>query len=198
TSFVKWGGPPGPPTQGGTMRQLILALVITAAASHAATLALNPLDGAVSGLPGQSTGWGYQFTAGPGEFDVLTFSLLLVPDGIGDYVDYLLLPQTFEGIPPGLTNQHGSSFDSTTGSGTGEFDIFPAAPPGTIPGTLLVFYDTYPADPSTGVSPSSSGNFLEQDVSITVLAPEPSFAALLALLLAAGVYLHRFRRITRI
>ena len=36
------------------------------------TLTLNPLNGAISALPGQTTGWGFTLTNGSDEFAVIT------------------------------------------------------------------------------------------------------------------------------
>ena len=184
-------------------------IVITAiaffqpAVAAAATLVLNPASGIVEGSPGQAAGWGYVLTNNSPFFDVLTFSFLLVQDGSGTYQDYLSLPQSFEVIPPGSINKLGQVFDASTGSGSGEFDIFPSATPAFLDATLFLFYDEYGADPEIQSFPHSVGNLLQEDVTIQILpsaateAPEPIFFIPSALLLLGMTWIVNRRVCTR-
>jgi hypothetical protein len=141
----------------------------------------------LTGQPGDVVGWGFGF--GNTEWSVLTFSEFL-PQGppagvLGNYQDFISLPQNFYDVPPGFPLV--VPFNGPSQAGIGEFVISPGDAPGTvIAWTLRLYFDTYFGDPDVGAVTDTLDNTLDVPVSITVTqqtpdtsVPEPALTGVL-------------------
>ncbi|MBZ5603096.1 MAG: PEP-CTERM sorting domain-containing protein [Acidobacteriia bacterium] len=180
-------------------------LLLTAAAgmAHATvSFSLNPADGAVSGLPGATVGWGFTMaddqyflivtaTGFCSTFDPASDSLPCQsptnpPVANGTYADYFGgSPFNFYLSAPGSPDLSQQNFDAVAQTGTGAFTIDDnAALIGQIlTGVVVVDYNLYSCDPTdiTCTSPveqvnpvnSSFDFFAVADASVQV-TPEPA------------------------
>jgi MYXO-CTERM domain-containing protein len=177
---------------------LVLALVAASAGvSQAATvLTLNPPSGDITGVPGETVGWGFDLSSDPTDWTTITAvtPIFETNPGLGSFLDFFS-PQggpVNGSLAPGAPDWV-ESFDSTAFSGFGSYTIDPAAQIGNSDsGVFLVQYEQFNGDPA--VCPScfvSSGTFL-QNFSVTA-TPEPS-GFVMALMGAALVWLPSRRR----
>jgi len=150
------------------------------------TLTLIPSNGGVSGLPGDTVGWGFTVTNdSTTEWLSLSGSVFNQTGGLpfqGTYVDYISNPMApFVVVGP---SPESSSVMETFGSvlltGTGEFDIASTANSGPIIGNIVVSYDVFsqdPNDPSFDPGSYLFSGMLTADASVNV--PEPASAMML-------------------
>jgi hypothetical protein len=157
--------------------------------SMAALLTLDPANGALNGLPGLTTGWGFSVSNDTG-YLVITSVDYSAPVTVGMWEAYAILPSNFAIVGPNET--WSQPFDSVAQTGLGAVHINDFEVPGTISsGVIAVEYDLFsvsPADPDfePDLQTLSVGNVLSADASVTVTsAPEPATG----LLLLAGAVL---------
>ena len=174
-------------------------LVAAPSIHAAATITLDPVDGAITGGPGDTIGWGFTMTNG--DYWVSIDSVVAENEtsplggasgGFTSYMDLL------GGMTDGVTGPDQTWALSFTlgspGTGLGQYAIDPATPVGAEDtGTFLIYYDEFSADPNTcggtcyvdtlqmfdanGNAPAFTID-VEQAPSST---PEPSTAALVLL-----------------
>lgn len=173
-----------------TIRLLLLLSPFAAGPAYAdSLLALSPMDGVVSGAPGQTVGWGFDLTADSTNWTSITGSFILFDSnpGLGLYSDFIG-PQggPSGGVLPPAAPDWMESFDAGAATGLGSYAISSLASAGqSDSGAFLVEYETFSDNPATcGSCFVSSGTFVEN---FTVnVAPEPSsFSFAAAAILAA-------------
>jgi hypothetical protein len=172
-------------------------------ASASPIIVLNPADGSVSGAPGSIVGWGFTVFGDSADWvSVTNVSLLNETNPLGTFNEYMGVyggPTDFA-IAPG-TNWNMTFSPGpfpTVGTGVGEYDISPAAVPGSQDmGEFVIDYDIFDGDPLLGGNQintvplmmlTANGNLPAFTINIV---PEPSaaleFAAGLISLAAFGV-----------
>jgi hypothetical protein len=194
-------------------------LMCSAAAAGPVSIALTPADGAVSGLPGSTVGWGFSLTNNSTDPNGNPTFLLVAnsyfceagqdPQAplfttctplLGTYNDFIAGNATL--VAPGDTTAP-QPFDAGSSQGLGEYVIDGAALPGQADsGSLIVVYDLYDADPFGPNGPNEIGGDTELppiNASVTVIggtsvAPEPGTLLLLGLGLAAMLALTVLRK----
>jgi hypothetical protein len=145
--------------------------------------ALNPVGGALTGIPSATVGWGFTvFNDSTSDWLVISSSRFLTLPGWGSYAD-LVGPQGIVLQPEAILTQ---TFSAATGSGAGSFAINPAAGLGwTVSGNLELLYDIYDSDPDADDSVQTGASTVRSAASVTVAesaaVPLPPTAALLAL-----------------
>ncbi|RZT10226.1 PEP-CTERM protein-sorting domain-containing protein [Duganella sp. CF402] len=174
---------------------LVLLLSMLSLGAHALpftfTFAAGPAGGAVSGLPGQTVGWGYQLVNTdssnwfvPTQLNVSSFSLG-VPDA--SYFDFPILA-------PGASVD--AAFDALLHTGLYGVQIFPFALAGqSDSGLFTVSGEWWSGDPLAGGIFLQAADGVQAAYSLTVAAaalPLPGSLPLLAL--GAALLLARQRR----
>jgi hypothetical protein len=134
------------------------------------TFNLIPVNGFLTGQPGETIGWGFTLTNDT-DYLVVTGSVFtqLTGVGIGSYTD--IISTEFFPVGPATTITWSQNFDNSLPTGTGSFTINPAVPFETITGRIDLTYDLY-SDPGATVF-VSSGAFTDELVTIEVV-PEPA------------------------
>jgi hypothetical protein len=178
--------------------------VSLSASADSVTLSLDPSGGTVSGVPGDTVGWGYTLDNNTGDYLLVSYSafceagedLLFTgcsPNlGASTYTDFT--SSNFILIDPGGSAI--ASFDPTTLSGVGEYSIDPTITSGTDSGNIMVVYDLYDADPTVGPANEVCQSAFVCDWEVSAAAevvvtsgtstvPEPRLALLLCFGLAA-------------
>lgn len=130
-----------------------------AASADSVTLTLDPADGTVSGLPGDTVGWGYTLDNNTSDYLLVSNSFFCEAGedplytscspslGASSYNDFIASDFTL--IAPGGSAV--AAFDAGSNSGVGEYNIDPLASPGqSDSGSLTVVYDLFDADPTAG------------------------------------------------
>jgi hypothetical protein len=183
-------------------------LHFTPAARADTTLTLSPNNGAITGAPGTTVGWGFTFT-NDSDYAVITgtqfcdstssplpaICLPLAPS-LGTYTDFAGLQFLVAGPSPENTTIS-QAFDQAAGTGIGSFDIDPGAS-GTASGIIVLTYDLFsvsPNDPAFSFGDEiSGGNYLTAAASVTVapVAPVPEPGSLL--LVSGGLLLAVLQR----
>lgn len=155
---------------------LLAALLLATGLQAAPTLWLDPLNGYVGGMPGDTVGWG--FTIQNDTDYLLVTSAYLSPNfsAVGWFEDYTLAQFIVVGPDPESPSVH-QDFDPLSLLGLGAFHIDPAAPLIPVRGTLSVTYNLYsvsPNDPNFDPEGDliTEGGILSARAS--VLTPEPA------------------------
>ncbi len=158
---------------------LILLFVTMTVAQATPSFALNPLDGAISGAPGDTVGWGFHLTADSTDWVSVIGTLILTETNpLGVFTDFIG-PQ---GGPSSGVLAPGDpdwiqDFDPVGVLGLGSYVIDPATPVGQIDsGTFLIQYETFSDNPATCGSCFLSSDQFMQDFTIGTVssAPEPA------------------------
>jgi hypothetical protein len=181
------------------------ALATVGSASNVTTLTLDPVNGALTGQPGQSVGWGFTIqddtfwvvVAGTGFCSTFSGGLPCDPVSNGTYTDFTQFnfvdsqPSSMGG--PDTSQQ---TFDALSNLGTGSFTIAASTPIGALmSGTIVIDYNLWMGDPNNGgVEQTPLDNFITSNASVFVMIPEPGTLLLMGTALA-GVWLLR-RRVT--
>ena len=163
-------------------------------------LTLIPADGAISGTPGTTVGWGFTLTndahyaviTGRGFCDSTSSPLpdICLPPSpnLGTYTDFAGAQFLVAGPSPENT-VISQTFDNTALTGIGSFVIDPSAS-GTASGIIVLTYDLFSVSPNDpAFSPDdelSSGNYLTAAASVTAV-PEPASISLLGAVLLVAV-----------
>jgi hypothetical protein len=163
---------------------LIWAAIGSSQAQAGAILTLSPSSGTVSGLAGESTGWGFtifndedyieitsaQFCVEPVSFPVC------LPSTLGTFTDFI----SVNGLIVGPGETVSEDFDPGLLTGVGMFDIDPSAAEDSIDlGQIVLTFNVYSLHPD---DPDAELKFTDQvaaaDAGVMVGAPEPQSLAL--------------------
>ena len=163
------------------------------------TFQLNPLDGAISGKPGSTIGWGFNLSNDE-NFLVVT-SVLFEPDtALGTFTDFISAANFFVVGPANSgSTVWAQTFNAGLQTGVGSFFITPDTAIGSVAnGDMVLTYDLFSRSPlDVNFNPNtdtlSNGNVLTATASVTVSpVPEPqTYAMLLAGLGLLGFVIHR-------
>lgn len=192
--------------------QILTCLALLAGTAKAATIALDPPNGAVSGSPGGTVGWGFTITNAANFLVVVQTDFCLTAtqpsdlpcaaqvQSLGTYDDFSSANLVIVGPSPYSTILT-QTFDPLAKTGFGSFAILANAAPGTVlSGEIAVVYDLFDGDPQNGGQQIGGDNFFSAPASVTVnplaSVPEPHSAILLLSGLGLAV-LRRSRRATR-
>jgi hypothetical protein len=171
----------------------ILALgTLASADTISPTLTLDPTNGALTGPPGSTVGWGFTLTNLGSDFLVSTGSDFCVgvitspcSNSFGTYTDFAG-PQFFVVGPPPESSSFTQSFNNTLQLGMGSF-LINLGSTGTVNGFIVLTYDLFSVDPNSPdfnpiADTVSNGNFLTAPASVTVgtAVPEPGSLLLVA------------------
>jgi hypothetical protein len=130
------------------------------------TFTLDPAGGSISGLPGQTVGWGFTLTNDSNDILVVSsaeFQPFSVP--IGTFTDFMSLQ--FISLDPGTSLTQ--AFNPVLWQGVGSFAIDRSAfVPSTVAGRILLTYDLFTLD----WEQVSFSNILTADASVSAV-PEP-------------------------
>jgi hypothetical protein len=178
------------------------------------TLTLDPTNGAISGAPGATIGWGFTITNAT-DFLVVSSSDFCVgaitspcSNGLGTYADFIGPQFQVVGPSPESTSLT-QALDLLAQTGMGSFTINPGALPGdSVTGEIVVTYDLFSVDPNSPTfNPTldtvSTGDMLTAGASVSVpgatAVPEPSSLILLGsgLLALFGVTRRNNARVLR-
>lgn len=177
----------------GLALPLLGALWLATPAQAGPILTLNPTDGALRGLPGQTVGWGFELFNDE-HFLVVTGADFPASLTIGSFIDFIS-QQFFVVGPTPEVDSVTQVFDPVALTGIGAFVIDPFAPIGGLArGLLTLTYDLFsrsPNDPNFDPDQDivSLDNRLPAQVSVGVPAPPP-----LLLVLAGVLGLWRWSR----
>lgn len=146
--------------------------------SASPVLTLDPSSGSISGLPGDTVGWGFTLTSDDTEWiSVVTTSLINESNpALGFYTDTAGL---FGGpmnavLAPGAAPWV-MSFDALNQTGLGAYTIDPSAPIGAMDaGMIDLNYETFSADPNICSSCATGFGDLQVQVQVTAATPEPA------------------------
>lgn len=153
-------------------------------------LALNP-SSQVSGMPGQTIGWGFTLAA-TSTYYVVVDSFAFTPANLvpGTFTDFSAI--NFIDVGPGSPQTQ--LFSATNQTGVGSVRISLTASPGTTDGEITMIYDLYIGDPAGTGTLYESGLTDNVAASIVVNAlptPEPSTWGLV---ICAGLLLCWYRK----
>jgi hypothetical protein len=188
------------------LKQLLLCSALVGLLSYptaqaATVLQLDPLGGAISGLPGSTVGWGFNLSNNE-NFLVVTSAAFEAATELGTFTDLISVPDNFFVVGPALggSTVWTQSFNAATQTGIGSFAIDAGAALGSVAfGTITLTYDLFsrsPLDPlfSPDTDTLSNGNLLTANASVAVPIPEPqTWAMLLAGIGLLGWSLRRGR-----
>jgi hypothetical protein len=173
-----------------TIVVLVLSAFLGAGNLVAGPVALNPLDGIITGQPGQTVGWGFTIQSDPVLWTsfIATFTLGESDSSIGFYTDFLGLqggPSNFVLAP--ASPDWVQSFNGALQTGIGSFTMFPGTLPGMDTGTIHVEYALFSADPNSCLNCSAGTGEVDLPFSVQVTAavPEPGTWTLFAASLIA-------------
>jgi hypothetical protein len=173
-----------------------LLLTLTFVLGAHAGIVLNPVT--VTGLPGQTVGWGFTMTSDPLYY--LTVSTALVDTEsnptLGFFSDFISLSggPALGVLAPGAPDWV-QSYDAMALSGFGEYWIDPNALPGDSNyGQFLVILLRYSADPNTCGLCFVDSQFQQVDFGVNVAAPTPEPGTLVPAGLVAGLLVWVRRR----
>src|SRR5262245_25834154 len=136
----------------------LAGLLVASQGSADPMLSLSPFNGTVTGMSGQTIGWGFTIT-NPADFLVVTGSQLCGSGStppfcnptmglLGSYTDFIG-PQFIVVGPSPESTTVSQAFDAVAQTGTGSFTIDPLAQAGTSEtGLIEISYDLYSVDPN--------------------------------------------------
>lgn len=158
---------------------LCALLTILTTAQAATLLQLNPLNGAISGAPGELKGWGFSLSNDK-NFLVVTSATFASPTNLGSFTDFISASNFFVvGPARNGSTVWAQSFDATTQTGIGSFAINADATPGSIAyGQIVLTYDLFSRSPldvlfNPITDTLSNGNIVSANASVEALAPVP-------------------------
>ncbi len=165
---------------------VFLGTLFCASLQAATSFQLNPLDGAISGKPGSTIGWGFNLSNDE-NFLVVT-SVLFEPDtALGTFTDFISAANFFV-VGPGNSSSTvwAQTFNADLQTGVGSFFINSDATIGSVAsGDMVLTYDLFSRSPldqnfNPDTDTLSNGNVLSASASVTVSPiPEPETYAML-------------------
>jgi hypothetical protein len=188
--------------QCGIWLTMILLLAGSAMVARADDTTFSLLNGGIAvASQGQTTGWGYTLSeTGPDYLVVDSFqfcadaSCFTIPGG-GTFTDYsgynfyTLGPAPDDSLSYlGTTTTEPWVLDTT---GAGDFSILPSTPPGDINGYIVLTYDLFSCDPTSGscANPTDTSSLTLAAPATVEVTPEPNPALLLMTGLVLGAFL---------
>ena len=163
---------------------LVGGLFCTAAQATTA-LTLDPVGGAISGLPKSEIGWGFSLLNDE-NFLVVTSAGVDTAATWGSFSDFISASNFFVvGPAPSGSTVWAQKFDAATQTGIGSFVIDAGTPRGSVAsGSIVLSYDLFSRSPldenfNPDTDTLSTGNLLSTAASVTVAVPEPATWALL-------------------
>ncbi len=164
------------------MKLLAIGMLWAAALMAAPVITLDPADGALTGAPAGTVGWGFTLTPDATEWITVTGSFLLTESNpsLGFYGDLIGSQGGPSGglLPPAPQPDWVQSFDLGLFTGLGFYSIDPFAAPGAInSGTIRILYERFSDDPTTCGDCYLGSGELDAAFSVTVAdnaVPEPS------------------------
>lgn len=170
------------------MRFALSALAVSlmmAPAWSAPMLTLDPPDGAISGVPGSTIGWGFSLSSDATNWTLITAVQMNV-GAVGVFEDYLSawVSNNSFALAPGalpLIQAFSAGVPGVTATGLASVILNANAPLGAITGAMDISYELYDADPFQGGNFVSAGNFtpaFQITVSPVADIPEPATAML--------------------
>lgn len=177
----------------------LLALYFNNAAQAAVSFELDPSDGAITGAPGTTVGWGFTLT-NTENFLVVTSSAFEPSAPLGTFTDFISAPDNFFviGPAPAASNSWSQVFNATTKTGLGSFTFSPTTLPDTVAyGDIVISYDLFsrsPLDPNFNPDTDtlSNGNELTAFASVSTV-PSPGAFWLFGSVLIGGLATLRTR-----
>jgi hypothetical protein len=163
---------------------ILLSLASTSAAQAAVTFQLDPTGGAISGLAGNTVGWGFSLS-NTENFLVVTSASFEPTTDLGTFTDFISAPDNFFVVGPGLgaSTTWSQTFDASKQTGLGSFAISSSATAGSSAfGQIMVSYDLFsvsPLDPNFNPDTDtlSNGNLISSNASVTnSVVPLPAAA----------------------
>ena len=168
----------------------LLGALVCAQAQAAVILQLDPPDGAVSGTPGATVGWGFSLSSDT-DFLVVSGASFTAPAVFGSFTDYISASFFVVGPPP-ENSPLSQAFDPALMTGIGAFTLDPGAVAGRVGrGQIVLTYDLFSVSPNDinfdpDTDTLSTGNTVSADASVAVV-PEPASLLLFATGLAGWV-----------
>jgi len=165
---------------------------------------LNPLDGAISGTPGATIGWGFNLSNDE-NFLVVTSATFETSDSLGTFTDFISTANFFVVGPANSgSTVWAQTFNAGMQTGIGSFFINPGAAIGSVAsGDMILTYDLFSRSPldadfNPDIDTLSNGNVLTATASVAVSPiPEPgTYAMLLAGLGLLGFVTYRRKKTT--
>jgi len=155
---------------------LMVALLAVGTAGAAPTLQLAPTNGALTGSPGATIGWGFTITNST-NYLVVTSASFTPSSALGTFTDFIAQYEFVVVGPSPESTSVSQSFNNALQTGAASFAISAGAHPGdSASGTITVTYDLYsvsPNDPNfdPDIDTLSTDNALTAAASISVPAP---------------------------
>jgi hypothetical protein len=170
-------------------RRLLFAFLLATLPAHPSLIfQLNPGNGIVSGLPGDTIGWGFTLTPDDSSFYLISSVEFCIGvqtppcaptlPGIGTFHDYASFNLLILGPAPiGHPGPYSEDFSpGSPGLGIGDFTIAGTASPQSLTGHINVYFDVYTDDTFSTQLPSGVvSQFAEVEMlSETASVPEPA------------------------
>lgn len=163
----------------------VLSVLFSTATQAATVLQLDPLGGAISGLPGSTIGWGFNLSNDQ-NYLVVTSAAFAPATALGTFTDFISASNFFVvGPAPNANPVWAQSFDAATQTGIGSFTLGAGAAPGSVvSGQIVLTYDLFTRSPldalfNPDTDTLSNGNLLTANASVVTVVPLPAAVWLL-------------------
>ena len=158
----------------------LVGILFHATAQAATVLQLDPLGGAISGLPGSTIGWGFSLS-NTENYLVVTSAAFESATTLGTFTDFISASNFFVvGPAPSASTVWAQTFNASTQTGIGSFTINPGAAPGSVAnGQIVLSYDLFSRSPldalfNPDTDTLSNGNLVTANASVTTVVPLPA------------------------
>jgi len=153
----------------------ILSILFATTTQAATVLQLEPMGGAISGLPGSTIGWGFNLS-NTENYLVVTSAAFESATTLGTFTDFISASNFFVvGPAPNASTVWAQTFNATTQTGIGSFTIDPGAAWSSVAnGQIILSYDLFSRSPvdalfNPDTDTLSNGNLLTASASVTVV-----------------------------
>lgn len=185
------------------MLSALLGIFFYSTTQAATALQLDPLGGAISGLPGSTIGWGFNLSNSE-NYLVVTSAVFEPATALGTFTDFISASNFFVvGPAPNASTVWAQSFNAVTQTGIGSFAIDAGAAGGSVAsGQIVLTYDLFSRSPldalfNPDTDTLSNGNLLTAQASVGVtgtVVPLPGAVWLFGSALAGLVSFARRRQ----